>query len=109
MRRPPIAMDGDSQPSTPTERRSPAHPDRPRPVRPLRGRLRRTVKDQTNTHRQRISNRHTDPSSPPSTIPTSQVIPCPRDRGQLNGGRGCTVTTDWSGDGQADLCGDRLA
>ena len=22
---------------------------------------------------------------------------------------GCTVTTDWSGDGQADLCGDRLA
>jgi hypothetical protein len=29
--------------------------------------------------------------------------------GQLDGGRGCTVTTDWSGDGQADLCGDRLA
>jgi hypothetical protein len=24
-------------------------------------------------------------------------------------GRGCTVTTDWSRDGQADLCGDRLA
>jgi hypothetical protein len=24
-------------------------------------------------------------------------------------GRGYTVTTDWSGDGQADLCGDRLA
>jgi hypothetical protein len=22
--------------------------------------------------------------------------------------RGCTVTTDWSGDGQADRCGDRL-
>ena len=29
--------------------------------------------------------------------------------GRLNGGRGCTITTDWSGDGQADLCGDRLA
>ena len=22
---------------------------------------------------------------------------------------GCTVTTDWRGDGQADLCGDRFA
>ena len=31
------------------------------------------------------------------------------DRGLSMCGRGCTVTTDWSGDGQADLCGDRLA
>jgi hypothetical protein len=31
------------------------------------------------------------------------------DRGLSMCGRGCAVTTDWSGDGQADLCGDRLA
>jgi hypothetical protein len=40
-------------------------------------------------------------------MPCSMILAA--DRGLCMCGRGWTVTSDRSGDGQADLCGDRLA